>query len=311
MQVTKKWARVNLIVLLSLVVLGLFFPKRADAAGLTISPTYQELQLTTEVVASSSAITLTNQTDQALDLELFAVDFQSSDHFGSLSFISTLDERYPHSLSPYISIAQPRILLEPGATQKITFTVTDRVSLTPGGHYAAVVARVVTQAVAGEQKVQPALASLVLVRKTAGEVLRLNLKTVDWNPGWIIFSLPKQWRFLYSNEGNTHLTPRGTLVVHDIFSRILAQHSLNQDSHIVLPGTERQLLEDVSIRRPWLPITLATVRVEGRTDEGETPFAWSQSAIYVQPIPILGICLGGLSVWWFMRSWRHHRRKKL
>ena len=252
-------------------------------AGFSLSaePAYQEIEIVANELSVETVITFTNSSDSPQHLEFFAFDFKQTDHFGSLALLEGVADDYPHTLASFISFNKDSVVIPPKSSEELLVRVENRASLTPGGHYAAVVARGVTDTIDEKQKIIPALSALLLVRKTGGERPHLSLTKVDWDTRSATFTLPKKVTLTFQNDGNVHVIPRGSISVTDVFGTTVAQGTINETSSYVLPGTIRELSTVLKKSRPVLPLTLISVSVEGYTTIGNIPFTAEQSFLYI------------------------------
>lgn len=242
-----------------------------ETSGLTLSPPFKEITLKNEASQSSYFIEITNQTSKGQILYLSVVDFGSLNESGGVAFLGTereiLERKY--SLASWVSLEKDTLEVESGKAQKIKVTIINKESLSPGGHYAAVVATLNS----GKEEsrnisLNAAFASLIFVKKTGGEIYRLDLieKEIHSN----LFNLPDKIDLRFQNRGNVHVVPRGTVTVADSKGTIISRGIINPESGIILPESFRlyQTVLD-RLNLPLLPGFYALniqYRYEGRED---------------------------------------------
>ncbi len=288
---------------LSLLAAFLWFPNIAQANELlTLDPAFQEVVLEENQARVQSVVTYKNDSESVREIELFARDFTQADALGGVAFI-TDSNIYPHSLASFLQLDKNRLVLQPGETQQVLVTVENRASLSPGGHYAAVVARVVVDAKPEmEQPILPALSSLFLVRKVGGERYHLSLVSTDWQPRTVATKLPSQIELMLRNDGNVHDIPRGTLTATGLGGRTILQGTVNEESLYVLPGTHRKI--DINLRSTVqaLPIDFVTVTLQGTGQYSAITFTWQESVILIAwYVPVILVIVSAISLVWYFK----------
>ncbi|CAN5379999.1 hypothetical protein BH10PAT3_BH10PAT3_3060 [soil metagenome] len=243
----RKLSRVLLIVFLLL----LFGNDHAAAASkvpdITITPFLQEVRFNASEGTKKFDISLANGSKKAQDFNLSVVDFGSLDDSGGVVFsgskASDLVKKY--GLANWLQLSSPKIRIEAGQTSIIQATIIDDVSLSPGGHYAAIVASIVgdESPVGAQVSVNQKISSLILATKTGGEKYDMKLSKIEANAS--LFSLPKSVILHFYNPGNVHVVPRGTVKVLSPSGQLISQGVINQESGYVLPETTRQMTVDI------------------------------------------------------------------
>lgn len=210
----------------------------ATAPGITVIPSLIELDLATD--QPQAQIMYKNNTNQTVQLTLFASDFTQLEDGYKISFLSKKDaQNYQYSLSSWIDFSDRNIVIEPFQTTSVTVFV-DPTKLSPGGHYATILAQIETKKDAEKNlQVQGILSSLLFVRTHTGkEVETGSIQT--FSPEQSIFSFPQSMLLRFNNTGDTVLTPYGLITVTNMFGQQVAKGILNEDSLITLPETIRR-----------------------------------------------------------------------
>lgn len=140
------------------------------------------------------------------------------------------------------------------------------------------------------QRVLPAFASTVLLRKKSGEIQNLSLIDVRDSKRLFRVSLPTEATATFQNNGNVHLIPHGEITLTDLFGRVIKQATLNEDSAYVLPGTQREISNHLRNTSWSLPISLLSLTIIGSS--GATSYSVEYSFIYVSPVLLVFIFLG-------------------
>ncbi|MEX2054579.1 MAG: hypothetical protein WD972_00215 [Candidatus Andersenbacteria bacterium] len=231
-----------LIVLLALPVIT-----HAQNSGVSISPAFQEVIVTPEAPQQPFTVRLTNNTAVEQTVRLSVLDFGQLQESGGIAFLGTdirsLEQKY--GLASWLSLERDVLSISPGETAELTTTIINKESLSPGGHYAALVATFSDEQDVVEENVslQQALSSLVFVRKVGGEVYGLTVAGVQTDTAWL--SLPTTVQIRFHNNGNVHVVPRGRVEVRDAGDRLVAKGIINEASALVLPESFRVLPVDI------------------------------------------------------------------
>lgn len=251
-----------------LFVLTLTAPIKVFATnGIGVTPGLQEIEMSQDQPEVSFEVVVSNSTESRVDFRLNTIDFGALDESGGVAFLGkTGQETYAYSLSQWMQVATPEISLEPGATQSVTVTIKNDASLSPGGHYGAVLVttRDTGQVQHDSVAMLPGASTLVLLKKSGGESYDLKIDQIKANKPFL--GLPQSAQLRFQNAGNIHVVPRGTVQLTGPFNSKLANGTINETSAFVLPDTYRQM--EVPLRytsQPWLPGRY-TMKIEWRYD---------------------------------------------
>ncbi len=242
----------------------------AAVNGVVISPAIKELNLSVDQAEASFEVTIRNTTDSTADLRLTTVDFGSLDESGGVAFLGrTEQETTVYGLREWMVLEKQNAVLEPGQSENIKVTVENKDSLSSGGHYGAVLVSLARPDDASDNLTAlPAASSLVLLRKSGGELLSLDLKSAETKGG--LTSLPDSVNLRFQNSGNTHVVPRGVVEIMGPDGTSVARGTINQASAFVLPESFRQMEVDLTYSKKLLwpgrykAVTLW--RYDGRND---------------------------------------------
>jgi len=263
-----------------------------NRSSFEISPAFLEATISDQQQISENNITLTNNTQSALEVEVFLTEFTQTGHFGMINFVSNLEGNYLKNTTSFISINKDRLVIDPKTAEKIIVRVENRPSLSPGGHYFALIARVINNNDDhSTQKVSPALSSLFLIRKEGGEMTNLSLKSLDWDPGRLTFKIPQRIELLFINEGNVHVVPRGSVVLRDIFGNQIFQGIINEESSYILPGTQRKIPVRIKSSSSIFPLLFITMEVQGYAAGSDYKFLFESSFFYINQFLFLTIII--------------------
>ncbi|MDE2025398.1 MAG: hypothetical protein KGJ07_02815 [Patescibacteria group bacterium] len=228
--------------------------------SLTVIPSLISLDLATD--QPQADLLYKNNTDQTIELTLFASDFTQLEDGYKISFLSKKDaQNYQYSLSSWISFSNTTLIIDPYQTGKVSVFV-DATKLSAGGHYATVLAQIATKKNTEKNlQIQGILSSLLFVRTHTGkEVEKGTIQT--FSPEQDMFAFPKFMLLRFNNTGDTVLTPYGLITIQNMFGQHVTKGILNEDSLITLPETIRRydvpLLQQASFLLPgWYTATIA------------------------------------------------------
>ena len=254
----------------------------------TIEPALQEVILE-EQVEIPITIELENTADIAQSFLLKAVDFGTLDESGGVAFLGTGDPR-DYDVASWLSIPVSEILVPPASKTKLTVMVTNSGKLAPGGHYGALLFENSTPNEAGEGDpyiaVRQVFSSLIYMRKVGGEIFSLKLDEFSYPKN--AFFLPKTTSIRFTNDGNTHVVPRGSIRVTDPLGRTVEKTILNEESSMILPKATRKFHEDFSsLGLAWMPGRY-TVLLEYRYD-GKESYEKKIEKYWYLPVPSVGM----------------------
>lgn len=298
---------------LALVAAGALWPLSLQAAAgpaaASITPAFQEIDVSQAAPQQSFSFKLTNHSSYPQRYDLSAVDFGTLDETGGVAFLgdntSNFEQKY--GLASWLVLEKTVVFADPGQTQTLEVTVQNRESLAPGGHYGAILVKASPQnAQAGGDKVelQAVLSSLILVKKEGG--LRYDLKLDRESDNANVLRLPGLISLRFQNAGNVHAVPRGLVRLIDPRGREVARGIINTDSSFVLPESFRRLqVTTQPLSRAWLPGRYR-LAVQYRYDGGTQVTTWERS-LWLLPATLVWGAIGvflliaGLLIWYVRR----------
>jgi hypothetical protein len=211
----------------------------ATKSGITISPTFQEISILPNQTGNTNTFAVSNNNDSPVTFDLAAIDMGALDDSGGVVFsgLST-DYQQKYGLAKWLQIDQPTLMIAPHSTQNVKFTIVNDATLSPGGHYGAIVVKPQGENSGQSQiNLQPQAASLLFVKKLGGEVAKLQLETPKTKTYW--WHLPSQIDLVFRNTGNVHVVPRGLVTIKDPHGNQVGRSIINPDSSLILPEHTR------------------------------------------------------------------------
>lgn len=281
-------------------------------SAISITPPFQEVLLTASESAVSASILITNQTDQLQNFEIYPVGISQVDSQGNVTLSDKPQSGSDTSLAADISVLEPTVTIPAGGQKEVVFTINNSLNLSPGGHYVSLITRMLPpqrEEISG-QSVLPALSSFLLLRKVGGEQYNLFLKTVTFPTRLLWFKLPTVANLTFENQGNVHTIPRGQVTVVDLFGRNVAEGTINEGSHFVLPRAQRELPVQIRrIRSSW-PLMVYRVTVTGESDPGGVTFGQTSFSFYISQSAGIALIFAAV-VGSVIAVWLRRRRQKL
>ena len=227
------------------VLLSIFSPVfvLAETKDFSLSPLFHEVTLEASDAEKKVEVEISNRTDRDAEFVLSAVDFGTLDESGGVAFLGgggDFERRY--GLASWMRLPTERMILPAGGTEVIPIVIENKESLSPGGHYAAVAFQM--EGAFGDTSdvsrvsVRSSFASLFFVKKSGGEVMKLEYRGIS-HLDRDMLGVPEKLFLRFQNAGNTHLVPRGIVTVRDMWGRIVRHGTVNEDSGRILPESFR------------------------------------------------------------------------
>lgn len=288
---------------------------KSTAGGLTLSPPLRDVTLGPGLIETSSDVTITNNTPEAVRAHLKLVDLKALGEFGGTSLDKAgLPDSY--GLANWMRLpGGDTVVIPANQTVKVSVLITNRSDLRPGGHYGAVLVTTDSgDTVRSNVNINQQLVSLIFVKKLGGEKYGLDLKEVlaDETRN----RLPQVVKIKFASTGNVHVIPRGYVEVTDPKGKLVSKAILNPDSSLILPGASRQytaLLQPVSSSNVSGQYTITVhYRHDGKEDfETQSMYFTRTSIPYGLLAVFAGAVLvsGGLAAVAMRRKSRRHRSR--
>ena len=220
--------------------------------GISITPPTQNITIEESQVSHRLTLIVANRTSSRVDLEMSAQDFGALDEGGGLLFLGTSPNNKweDHRLAKWMDIKPKNFKLEPDEQAEVVVEIRNDATLTPGGHYAAVMATVASKEEKQNVAINQSLSSLLFINKVGGETYSLEAEQINPQTAW--WGQVEGVTATLANTGNAHVVPRGTISLQDPLNRTVAEGIVNQSSTILLPGTENSF--DTSLEQASLPL---------------------------------------------------------
>ena len=235
------------------VVLCLVWPAslRAATPSLRLTPALSDVVLSEVGEIREIPFTIFNETavDEIVDLSV--VDFGPLGETGGLAFIGTENQSWSHRLSGWLTLDQRRVTISARSSAQATVRLENRSDLTPGGHYAAVLASLATEDADRQPDIgwQGVLSTQFYVLKKGGETYNLDL--LDVKPSGTLWRRPATLSLRWRAGGNTHVIPYGEITISSAGGQVVGRGIINEDSAIILPESTRVIAVRLDNQRWW------------------------------------------------------------
>jgi hypothetical protein len=269
---------------------------------------------------------LTIRNDEALPRSYFLQiqKFVPKGEYGQQEFLPLSDTA---GLPSWIYLSMPAVTLSPGQSINVPFSVRIPQGTTPGSYYAAlfVSGQAETAGSSNGTGLTARVGALVFLTVQGTVTERVSLTDFQRTSDGILSHLPAAFAITLRNEGNTHVTPEGSLEIRNLLGGRLHNVDINGQRGKVLPASSRRLVTEwikVSpregsgflheVREEWSNFGLGLYRAElklttrGVIGEAATLYfwvlPWRLMVLGVLVILILAFGLNAGRQWWVMRQ---------
>lgn len=210
--------------------------------GLTLSPLRTEINVAPGM-SFSDRLKVTNSTDKPMTVNFFAEEFKVTDEQYDYEFITE------SNIVSWVSFKPSEVVIKPGETKRVSYTVGVPLTAEPGGYYISMFASsaVATGDDAGNS--QQRVASLLYIT-AASDVLGAATRSghvLSLSSPWLVVN-KGTWGMTIQNAGTTHYRSEYTVKVEDLFGDMVGE---GKDSALILPGTIRSLSGELNL--PSMP----------------------------------------------------------
>lgn len=181
-------------------------------------------------------IRVRNESDSPITYTVLLEDFTTAGEEGQV-VLEEGENVSSYSLANWMELSSKEITLQPKEEKRFPFIINIPKDAEPGGHYASVLFVTAGGKVEGGASVSNRVGSLVLLRVSGNVKEEASLES---------FSAPKfsqhgpiNFDLRVRNTGNTHISPKGTIVITDIFGKKVEELPL--EGRNVLPGSTRKM----------------------------------------------------------------------
>jgi len=291
---------------------GILFAQ-SDSFSLTLTPPLFQLSIGPGEFWASS-LKAVNTNDYEITLYATVMNFSANGDEGQGKFtpiVGESSEEKSQTLAGWIEVAKEPVVVAPGQSVDIPFSVRIPEDASPGGHYAAIL--VGTQPLRDEQggpviRVSSFISSLFFVR-IKGEVFEnASIREFIVGSSWRSDArIPMSLRV--ENTGTVHILPAGDVVVYDMWGIERGRVPVNQNNNFgnVLPHSVRKFELEWAGEVSWWNTGLYSAVVTLGFGDEEKQSISSETHFWVVPITPLAILGGGILVLILLLRWMIRR----
>ncbi len=291
--------------------------KSGSGNGFRISPVRSEL--TVEKGQSQQlTVTVENPTAESTTAKAIINNFIASDNEdGEARLI--LDEKAPTPKNDFKKLVQPIPDVPLSAKEKKDIQVTISVpkDANSGGYYGAI-RFVPTTGTAGNIGLTASVGTIVLVRVPGNLTEQLDLvqfSAADGSSAKSFFTKGNVSSLIrLKNSGDIHVKPYGTVLVKDMFGKIVTQYEFNntEPRANILPDSTRKFVNELS-HKSWLG--RYTIEANIGYSSGGGQLITAKTSFWYIPIPVLIGLIAVLvlivaAIFWIVRKTRAKRQHK-
>lgn len=258
----------------------------AQSSPLTLSPAITRLTLNDPQQSITTQFTLSNQTDNTLEISANPYHIEGHDPIGRP--IISQDQTKNQIAGTQVSLNPQNATLFPGEAVQFTATIHPQF-LNPGGNYAAIMFQEKQTLTGTTHNVIPAITALLHIRNPHGEDRRLHLKST--NLPRITTIIPQEITADFINPGNVDIIPFGNILATSLFHPSTNIGFLNQQSKSIYPGNTSSITGTITSPPSHFVIDAMTFLVVGKDLENTLQFNYQQRVVYISPALILFICV--------------------
>ncbi|MBI4948012.1 DUF916 domain-containing protein [Candidatus Berkelbacteria bacterium] len=216
------------------------------SSGLEISPAVIEIS-GKPGTSITKEITVKNPLDKAVTLYLLSKDFYTDDQNGTPLFYND-DEgqtKSSYQLSKWVTFIEESITLQPNQSRQVEYTITIPSNAEPGGHYAGVMFSTSKPVSTTGSSTQVGAVGLIssLVFLTVDGAITEQLEIKEFSATKFTTSGPINFNVVVKNNGNVHLTPKGSVKVTNWQGKEIKNIELNTTFGKALPKAERKFTD--------------------------------------------------------------------
>lgn len=269
--------------------------------GLNINPFIIESDVA-KGGTSSNTVTITNWTNEILNIEVVAKDFIPNYETGQPIFVpdNEINDK-TYSLAQWVSINGAKTIeLQPKESRDVQFTLNPPDNAEQGSHYGAILFNYKVPVKRGSiGQVSQTVGAVILVNYGVGREMGKSRLSSDKKVllGGDSFELTST----FANTGNVHIRPKGEIHIKNIFGKVVSSLPINRDAEVLLPGVEK------NFRAKWHPTGFSFGRytAEANLVYGKNRLeARGQQVIWVLPVHlvVLGLFLMAGLAWFSLRG---------
>ena len=210
-----------------------------------------------------------NYSEDDLGYKLKLVDFEGLNETVGVAFIglskNQVERKY--GLASWMSVSSDQIVVPAKSKTKFKVLISNKESLSPGGHYAGVILES-NQQNEKDLGFKQVFSSLILLKKRGGEIVCWKLKDLNFKNNY--WEIPSEVSINFQNSGNVHVVPRGKIEIYDNLGRTVASGLINRESGFVLPETIKTVKTEIVRNKKIVMIGKMKMVINYRIEDEES-----------------------------------------
>jgi hypothetical protein len=284
-----------LLILLSVICLlmvssGKVIASSVSFEGVSVSPSIKVVTLYKNQTSASFSILVTNSTSGTIDMSLSEEDFTSLNLSGGISFFNSTraDLNNAHSLASNISTNNPKIIIGPDQSQNVAITINNANKLAAGGHYTAIIFKMLSLSnkAGNVVNVNQAVSTLLFVSTQGEGTQTLDLATTSMSS---FTTFPRSVDVVLKNTGDTQSIPRGIVQITGTSSELISQGQINVNSSLILPQSEQLFDVNMSPTSIFLRPGIYKLKILYRHDGQSGYSVYEKNFLYISPASMLAV----------------------
>jgi len=297
-----------------LVLLPTVLLAQSNTVSLSVTPTLFEMSASPLQVWQSS-VKVINNNPYELTVYLSAVNFAPQGEGGQGKFLPVFEMMTEGTtLAEWLDITSEPVVLRPGQSESVPFTVRVPEDASPGGHFAAILVgtRPPDTSAGFQVKTSQIVTSLFFLR-VSGEVIEDGMIR-EFRASESFYTTPAaNFEVRFENKGNVHIQPQGEIKIKNMWGKERGIIPINHKTHFgnVLPQSIRKF--EFAWKGELSPSDIGRYSAELALAYGtdQRKFVTSKAYFWVVPIKPLLITLavvGGifLFIFWAVRTYVRH-----
>lgn len=303
-----------LLTLVALAFLPSFLWAQSNTVSLSVTPTLFEMSASPQQVWQSN-VKVINNNPYNLTVYLNTVNFAPQGEAGQGKFLPVFETMTEGTtLAEWIEITSDAVVLAPGQSQSVPFTVRVPEDASPGGHFAAIMVgtRPPNNGEDFQIKTSQIVTSLFFLR-ISGDVIEDGMIR-EFRSTETFYTTPEaNFELRFENKGNVHIQPQGEIKIKNMWGKERGIIPINHKTHFgnVLPESIRKF--EFAWRGELSPSDIGRYSAELALAYGTDQRQFSTSKTYfwvvpVKPVLITLSIIGAtlLFIFWAVRSYVRH-----
>ena len=242
------------LLILSISLLSMFFVTSTHAKSLSIgtAPTFEKLQLEPGETYEDNFTVWNLQTSTTTYYVKVSSFRQIQNQPGSAIFLSEKeDAKNPYSASSWVDVEEEVLELIPNRNITVGYTITVPEELAPGDYNAEIYFSSEEPEQGQETATYSILSSGIPILITIGDDYAESAEILDFYSTKKIYEKPNFTTLItrIQNLGDTHITPKGDIVLTNIFKQEVGRIQFNENNQSILRGSSGEYVSNWELEK--------------------------------------------------------------